>query len=238
VTSLLGRLLDLGRRLGSERPPHLRRHRIGLRRFLAAGAAAAAAAVALPVLAPPAPQLLPVVVATRAVGAGHELTAADVRVTGAVAPGRPGGALVELSAAIGGVTAGPLEPGSVLTESALLGPGLLAGQPPDLLAVPVRLAEPAAAELVRRGDRVDVIAAARGSSVVTAAVVLARLPAGSPADGWGGLGSPSGAGSADPSGSSGSSGGAVIVLAVGADQAAELARAQTEGALAVAVRPS
>jgi Flp pilus assembly protein CpaB len=237
VTTLPDRLRDVASRLGRDRTPHLRRQRIGLRRFLAAGLAAAAASLALPVLAPPAPVLEPVVVAARAIAAGHELTAEDLRVIGWAGPVRPASALGEISAATGRTTAGPLEPGSVVTESQLLGPGLLTGQPADLLAVPVRLADPAAALLVRRGDRVDVIASARGVPVVSAAIVLARVAGGSDAqDGWGGLGGAAAGGAAG--GAAGLSGGAVVVLGVGPTEAGELARAQAEGALAVAVHPS
>jgi pilus assembly protein CpaB len=234
VTALPDRLRNVAGRLGRDRTPHLRRPRIGLRRFLAAGCAAAAAALALPVLAPPPPVLVPVVVAARPIAAGHRLTAEDLRVIGWAGPVRPASALGRISAATGRTAAGPLEPGSVVTESQLLGPGLLTGQPADLLAVPVRLADPAAALLVRRGDRVDILGAARGAPVVSAVVVLARVAGGSDdQEGWGGLGSPSGAAAGGPI-----SGGAVVVLGVGAGQAGELARAQAEGALAVAVHPS
>ena len=213
-----GRLQDVVLRLRGPRPPRLRRRPIGLRRLLSAGLAAGATAVALHLLAPAPPDQVPVLVAAHDVGAGRQLTADDLRVARWAAPTRPGAALTDASAALGRVTAGPLGRGRPVTESDLLGPGLLTGQPADLVAVPVRLAEPAAGTLLRRGDRVDVIAAASGSPVVSAAVVLAR-PAGLQ-ESW-----------------TGSSDGAVVVLGVPLEQAAELARAQAAGALAVAVRP-
>jgi pilus assembly protein CpaB len=231
VTGAWRALREIGVRWRGVREPRLRRKRIGLRRFLAAGLAAGAAAVALQVLAPAPPDLVPVVVATHDVGAGHQLTADDLRVAGWAAPMRPGAALADVASAMGRVTAGPLERDSAVTEGNLLGPGLLTGQPAGLLAVPVRLAEPVAAALVRRGDRVDVIAAS-GSPVVTSAVVLARLPSQPDTGaGWGGLGDGS-------AGSFGASGGAVVILGVPVEQASELARAQAAGALAIAVRPT
>lgn len=232
MTGAWSRLRDFGLRLRGGGGPRLRRQRVGLRRFLAAGLAAGATAVALQLLAPGPPAMAPVVVAARDVGAGHRLTAADLRVAGWAASTRPTTALADVSSAMGRVTAGPLDRGSAVTESNLLGPGLLTGQPAGLLAVPVRLAEPAAAVLVRRGDRVDVVAAASGSPVVTEAVVLAQVAGASDGgDGWGGIGGSSG-------GSSGaSSGGAVVVLGVPAEQVSELARAQAGGALAIAVHP-
>jgi Flp pilus assembly protein CpaB len=233
VTGAWSRLRDVGLRLRGGGEPRLRRQRIGLRRFLAAGLAAGAAAVALQTLAPGPPALAPVVVAARDVGAGHRLTADDLRVAGWAAPTRPTAALAAVSGAVGRVTAGPLDHGSPVTESNLLGPGLLTGQPAGLLAVPVRLADPAATVLVRRGDRVDVIAAASGVPIVTEAVVLAQVSGAADAgDGWGGIGGSSAglSGSSEPS-----SGGAVVVLGVPVEQVSELARAQAAGALAIAV---
>jgi Flp pilus assembly protein CpaB len=121
-----------------------------------------------------------------------------------------------------------------VTSADLLGPGLLTGQPPDLLAVPVRLADGALGGLVGRGDRVDVISAVTSSTVVEDAVVLAD-PAPGPADGGGldlgsSLTTPSGG---DGSGSAAGS----VILGVPSWAAERLAHAGAVGPLTIAVRP-
>jgi hypothetical protein len=85
-----------------------------------------------------------------------------------------------------------------------------------LVSAPVRIADPAAVRLLRRGDVVDVLATAprRGPARVVAR--RARV-AGVPAEG-----------------SAGAGGGALLVLAVTRGTAAELAGAAAEGELAVA----
>jgi pilus assembly protein CpaB len=199
-----------------------------VRRLLSAGLVAAAAAVGLQVLAPPPPHLVPVVVAAHDLAAGRPVERGDLAV-GQWAPGSgPDQASADAAAFVGRVTAGPVPGGAALTEADLLGPGLLAGQPPDLLAVPVRLGDPTPAGLVRSGDRVDLISGA-GAAVVSDVVVLAD-PASGPtaADGFGGLGTGAAA--------SGGAGG-VLVVGVFAGQAGRLAAAQSAGPLSLAVHP-
>jgi pilus assembly protein CpaB len=234
----------------------LRRRRPGVRRWLSAGLVAAAAAVGLRVLAPVPPRLVPLVVAAHDIPAGHRLAASDVRVAEWLRGTGPGRAMAQVGGAVGRVSAGPLAAGSAVTDADLLGPGLLTGQPPGLLAVPVRVAESAAAGLVQPGDRVDVIAVAgsggsagsagsagSGSSgsgggsgaVVTGVVVLAEPAAGATGGDSGGL----------PGGFAGGAGavagstldGTVIVVGVPLGDAERLARAQANGQLSLAVHP-
>jgi pilus assembly protein CpaB len=214
------------------RPPTLRRRRPGVRRFLSAGLVAAAAAVALRVLAPPTPHLVPVVVAAHSLAAGRAIERSDL-VVAQWAPGSgPDQATGDASAFVGRVTAGPVDGGAALTETDLLGPGLLAGQSPDLLAVPVRLGDPTPAGLIRSGDRVDLISGA-GAAVVSDVVVLADPAAGAGSEqGLGALGSAAGSGSAAGVGAAG-----VLVVGVFAGQAGRLAAAQSAGPLRLAVHP-
>lgn len=136
------------------------------RRLLSAGLLAAGVAAALQALAPaPDPTAL-VWTAARDLPAGHLLEAGDLAATpwpraivptAALAP-RPGTTL-----------ASPLRRGEPLTDARLLGPGLLREQPPGTLAAPVRLADPSVADLLRPGDRIDLVAGAPlGEQLVTA----------------------------------------------------------------------
>jgi Flp pilus assembly protein CpaB len=212
---------------GRRRPAALRRQRPGLRRLLSAGLACVAAAVTLHGLAPAPPAQKPVLVAARDVPAGHELGPDDLAVSGWRPGSAPSGRLAGPGTALGRVTSGPVQRGSPVTEADLLGPGVLTGQAPDLLAVAVRVTDPAVLRLVRRGDRVDVLAAATSSAVVSAAVVLAEPPPDLAADAPSGLGS--GAGVEQAGGS--------VVLGVRLWDAERLAHAEAVGALTLAVHP-
>jgi len=150
--------------------------------LLAGGLAAAAVAVALPALAPSPPPGTTVLAAARDLAAGTALSAADVTRVQLPAGVAPTGALA-LEAYEGRRTAGAVRAGEPLTDVRLVGPGLLAGLEDDgLVAVPVRLADPASTALVRPGDRVDVLAASSSpggppaASVVAAAVQVLAVP--------------------------------------------------------------
>jgi pilus assembly protein CpaB len=217
------------------RPPRLRRSRVGLHRALAAGLVAAASAVGLRALAPTPAIGVPVLVAARDLPAGHRLTGSDLRVARWAPGSAPDGAQAQASALLGRISAGPLRRGSALTDADLLGPGILAGQPAGLVAVPVRLADPAAALLAHRGDQVDVLAATSFTTVVSRAVVLVEpfVPSESGSSTGSGLlaaGAGGDSGAIDP-------GGALLVLGVTASDAQRLARAQAAGALSIAVEP-
>lgn len=100
-----------------------------------------------------------VVVAARDMAPGSLLTQADVsirRLPGSVVPS---GALVHRKAAIGRVLAAPVRAGEPLTDVRLVGPAdttLTTGEA-DAATVPVRLADPDVADLLRPGIRVDVV---------------------------------------------------------------------------------
>lgn len=99
-----------------------------------------------------------VVVTARDLPAGTALTAPDLRTAELPSTAVPAGASRSAQAVLGRVVAGPMRRGETLTDVRLLGPGLTAGlDPRESTAVPVRLADPETAALVRPGDRVDVL---------------------------------------------------------------------------------
>ena len=121
---------------------------------------------------------------------------------------------------VGRVVAGAVRAREPLTDARLVGPGLTALLPPDLVAAPVRLADLAVAALVRTGDRVDVLAAfpdgEQAELVAAGALVLAApRPA-----------------SEDPDPAAG-----LLVLAVDPATAARLAAASTRATLTVSLPP-
>ena len=204
----------------------LRRHR----RLVAAVLVAVAAGLAVDAVAAETPPGVPVVVATVDLAAGVTLGDGDVEVTQAPAGLVPDGA-APLDEAVGGTLAAPLRRGEIVTDARVLGPGLLAGQPDGSVAVPVRPSDPAAAALLRPGDRVrvlagpsplgDVVAPGGGEAeaLVDAGTVLAL-----PADGSGGLLSAEAAST-------------VLVLAVSGAEALRLAAAGDGRWLSVALLP-
>jgi|SRR5829696_853881 len=123
-----------------------------------------------------------IVVATRDLVSGVELTADDVRLENRMAATVPDGSQLDVGAVIGATLAGPARRGEVLTDVRVLGPRLaesVAG--PDARIVPLPLADSALLDLVRPGDVVDVLAAgadapdgadARPQLVATDAVVV------------------------------------------------------------------
>ena len=121
-----------------------------------------------------------IVVATRDLASGVELTADDVRLENRTAATVPDGSQSDVGAVIGATLAGPARRGEVLTDVRVLGPRLaesVAG--PDARIVPLPLADTALLDLVRPGDVVDVLAAGaepphgrRPQLVATDAVVV------------------------------------------------------------------
>jgi Flp pilus assembly protein CpaB len=154
----------------------VRRSVLRRRRLLAALCALVAVWAGLRATAAPAPLRVPVTVAAHDLGAGTVLEPGDLT-TFAFAPGTvPAGHIRD---PVGRQLAGPLRRGQPVTDTALLGPGLVRDRP-DLVALPVRLPDTAMAELLRVGDQVDVVAAdpqgGPASTVARDAVVLALPP--------------------------------------------------------------
>lgn len=192
------------------------------RALLAGGLAAGAMAAALGVLAPHPPPGVPVVTAARDLPPGQPLTAADLRLLAVPRGLVPTGALLAVPALVGRVLAAPVRAGEPLTDVRLAGSGLLSGRDAGLLAVPVRLADAAAAALLRAGDHVDVLAAATTPGAPAYAQVVA----------------PDATVLAVPTGAGDPGDGALVVLAASPTVASRLAAAAVSSRLSVAVRGS
>lgn len=180
----------------------LRRYvpRIGRRpRLLLAGCCvllALATAVEKKPAAAPLPRTVPVVVAARALPAGRQLTRADLSVVRWPAQLRPPGARGDPAALAGSRLAGPVGTGEPITGTRLIGADLAAGLPRRLVAAAVTLGDDHASELIRAGDHVDLLEAARPvdplagatpeppdvTDLATHVTVLAVLPANPSAD--------------------------------------------------------
>jgi pilus assembly protein CpaB len=215
------------------------------RRLLAAGLAAGAVGATITAVRPAPPDAVVVVAAARDLRGGAALQPRDLRTVRLPAHAVPAGALRPGDRALGRVLAAPLRRGEPLTDVRLVGPGLLpgyAGPGADVVAAPVRVADGATVRLLRVGDRVDVLAATGGfagldeamapgspAAPVERARIVARsapviaLPAGDDGDPvWGGATS--------------AGDGALVVLAVPAPTAGDLAAAAATGQLSVTVR--
>ncbi|HJP78720.1 MAG TPA: SAF domain-containing protein [Pseudonocardiaceae bacterium] len=98
----------------------------------------------------------PVLVARHDLGPGSTLAPADVTLRRIPADLLPSGALTTVRAATGHVLGGALRAGEPITDVRLVDTGIAAGVPGSS-AVPVRLADPGVADLLRPGVRVDVV---------------------------------------------------------------------------------
>ncbi|WP_283608030.1 SAF domain-containing protein [Mycolicibacterium poriferae] len=102
-----------------------------------------------------------VLIASRDLAPGTELTAADVVLEKRDADVVPDGSVADLDATAGATLAGPVRRGEVLTDVRLLSPHLAgAAAGPDARIVPLTLADAAVLDLLRPGDVLDVVAAA------------------------------------------------------------------------------
>ena len=124
-------------------------------------AALALFAVVLAFRGDPGREQVSVVVSARDLAPGARLDVADVRLAKIAARDAPTGALTDPDAALGHILAGAARTGEVLTDTRVLGPRLaeISAGTPDARIVPIRLADNAVADLLRVGDRVDVVAA-------------------------------------------------------------------------------
>jgi pilus assembly protein CpaB len=141
----------------------------------------------------------------------------------------PDGSLLALADVVGRSLASPIRSGEVLTDARLLAGGLLSGYGPGTVATPVRIADAAAARLLRTGDVVDVLAAAANPEL--GVVVDARLVAS--AVKVIAVGPPEDRSLAPDVG-----GGALVVLATTPATAARLAGAAVSARLSMTIRPS
>ncbi|MDQ4084511.1 MAG: hypothetical protein M3165_01710, partial [Actinomycetota bacterium] len=122
---------------------------------------------------------------------------------------------------LGRILAAPVRAGEPITDVRLVGPGLVAGYGPGVVAAPVRIADADSVSLVRVGDRVDVLAPDPAGELPTSVAVgrasVVAIP--QPDDELGGTAS-----------------GALIVLAVTPAEAGDLARQSVLGPLLLSIR--
>ena len=129
-------------------------------RRIAAGALVVLAAVAA-LRSDPEGDRAEIVVATRDLAPGIELSASDLRLENRPAATIPDGSQSDLDAVVGSTLAGPARRGEALTDVRLLGPRLAeSAAGPNARVVPLHLADTALLDLIRPGDVVDVLAAA------------------------------------------------------------------------------
>jgi Flp pilus assembly protein CpaB len=107
------------------------------------------------------PSMAPVVVARRTMPAGHVLAAHDLRVVSWPRALRPLLARGDPSSLVGHRLAGAVGKAEPVTATRLMGADLARGLGPGLVATPVPLADAHATDLVRAGDRVDLLETAR-----------------------------------------------------------------------------
>ena len=189
------------------------------RRKLAVVAAVAAILLGISAARPPEPPSVEVVRAVRDIPAGTALTAGDLRTDRIPLSAAPASPLTDAAAAVGRTAAGSIGDGQVLTATNLGTPR--AG--PGRVIAPLRLADSQVAQLLRVGDRVDVIAAGRSdgkAQVIAGDVVVVGLPH-----------------AADDGGlASGDSGGQLVLVEVDLTTATTLNDVAASGRLSVALR--
>lgn len=143
------------------------------RRLLAVLLTVAAVAAGLRAAMPPEPTTVEVVVAARALPAGTELAPDDLA-TVALPPGAAPEHTVDDP--VGSTLAGGVGRGEAITTARLLQHATAAAAPPGHVALPVRLSDPAQADLLRVGMRIDLLAtdpkAGTTEAVVPEATVL------------------------------------------------------------------
>jgi Flp pilus assembly protein CpaB len=116
-----------------------------------------------------------VLVAAHDLPAGVVVGAQDVRRVGFAPDSVPEGLAREPT---GRTLAAPLRAGEPLTDVRLVGPALTDGYP-GLVAVPVRLPDAGMAELLRVGDRIDLVSAdpqGRSAETIASGVPVLALP--------------------------------------------------------------
>ncbi|MFF7939923.1 SAF domain-containing protein [Nocardia gamkensis] len=129
------------------------------RRLLAA--ALAALAVLLFLRGDPDTERTTVLVAGRDLAPGRLLEAGDLRPAPREAGTLPAGAVADAAALVGATLTGAMRQGEVFTDLRVVGPRLAAAATGarEARIVPIRLADTAVADILRAGDRVDVIGA-------------------------------------------------------------------------------
>lgn len=174
-------LADLGTRFAVWHRPHWADSLL-LRRLLAVGLVFLAAVLFL--RGDPAAERTPVVVAGHDLAPGHVLEASDLRSAPRESTALPDGVVRDSAEVIGATLTGAMRTGEVFTDIRVVGPRLaaVATGARDARIVPIRPADTAVAEILRAGDRVDVVGGEEQGSrpartlATDAAVVLVSGP--------------------------------------------------------------
>jgi Flp pilus assembly protein CpaB len=132
---------------------------MALRRLAAVGLVVLAGALALRPAGARETADVDVVVAARDLTPGNTLAQADLAIRQLPGAVVPTGALTSRAAVVGRVLASAVRAGEPLTDVRLVGPAdtALTTGDPNAATVPVRLADPDVADLLRPGIRVDVV---------------------------------------------------------------------------------
>lgn len=189
------------------------------RRLVAGGLAAGAVALTIHALEPSPDAGVAVVTAAHDLPGSTLLEQGDLTVTRVPGDAVPDGAVSAAADIAGRRITGPIRAGEIITDVRLVSAALLDGWGPDLAAVPVRIADPAAARFASPGDVLDIIAAdvsgVGGARVLASDVPVLAVP------------------SAGESGALGD--GALLVVAATPDQVRDLADASVTSRLSIAL---
>jgi Flp pilus assembly protein CpaB len=104
-------------------------------------------------------------VAARDLAPGHAVTAADLRTAEFAADALPSGVVHTPDPLVGATLTAAMRSGEIFTDLRVVGPRLaaVAAGASDARIVPIHLADNAVADILRPGDRVDVVAAESGT---------------------------------------------------------------------------
>src|SRR5689334_16068507 len=165
---------------GSAARPRLRGRRLAgwlnrNRRLAVALLLCAAAGIAVHQLTPAPARTVSIMAAARDLPAGANLSGSDVRTVSVPPAVVPDGTFSDSAGINGKQLAAPLRKGQLVTDTQLVGPGLLTGAPPGSAAVPLRMADPSSIQLVSPGQLVNVVlTSGNGYEQASASKVLAR----------------------------------------------------------------
>lgn len=167
------------------------------------------------------------VVSARDLPAGTLLRAGDLKLVDLPDDVRPNGATSQADSIEGRLLVGAARAGEALTDVRLVGAAIPGSGDPESSTVPVRLADAGVAELLRPGQRVDVVAAAEagreGSVLASMAVVAA-------------VGVEGGGQDIEPKGGRTGSKGPLVLLALPSEVATRVAATSLERPVTVTLR--
>ncbi|MBA8810298.1 RcpC/CpaB family pilus assembly protein [Promicromonospora sukumoe] len=192
-----------------------------------------AATLTVHLLRPPPPPTVDVAVTTRSIAPGTLLSREDIEIRAVDADLAPPGVLLSWRDLLGRAAVVGLPAGAPLHATLVSDDGVSAAAPHGTVVVPVRLSDDAVADLLRPGDRVDLLAGTTSSSepvgetryLARGALVLPVPAAREPKDAGGLLG-------AAPDGE-----GPVTLVAVSPDDAPELSAVSGWGSVTAVLVP-